>query len=143
LTEPGLCGPSDALKVLVVDSANLHGLVCALVHSTEDSVSVVGHDAAMARLTEDQFDVVLLPVGDSVIRIMVAAAKMRAIERRHQSPRHSAIVACTSTLGDYANCALPGSGLSGALNAPWTFETVHACLDRWRAGKYLGELLPT
>jgi CheY-like chemotaxis protein len=138
-----LCGPSDPLKVLVVDSASLHEHVCALVQSTEHAVSVVGHDAAMSRLTEGQFDVVLLTVGESVIRTMVVAGKMRAIERRDLSLRHSAIVACTSSLGDYRDCAYPGSGLSDALNAPWTLETVHACLDRWRAGKYLGELLPT
>ena len=140
LTELTLCGPSDTLKVLTVGSETLHRHVCALVHSVEDAVSVAGHDAAMSRLAQDPFDVVLLEVGESVLNVMVAAAGMRAIERRHRSLRHAAIIACTTTQSHYADCACAGSGLSDALNVPWTVETVHACLDRWRAGKYLREL---
>ena len=140
LTELGLCGPPETLKVLVVDSARLHGHARVLLQGVEDSVSVVGHDAAMARLSEGPFDIVLVTVAESVINIMIVASKMRAIERQqHPSHPRAAIIACTSNLSDYADCSVSGSGLSGALNAPWTRMTVHACLDRWRAGKYLRE----
>jgi len=133
--------PSEVLKVLVVDSARLDGHARALVQSTEDVVSVVGHEAALSRLTEGPFDIVLMTVVESVFSTLVTAATMRAIERRHLLPR-AAIIACTSKLRTYRDCVCPGSGLSGALNAPWTRATVHACLNRWRAGKYLRELRP-
>ena len=135
---PLRCAP-DVLKVLVVDSASLHGHACALVESAEDVASVVGHDAAMSRLTEESFDIVLVTVVGSVPSTMITAAKMRGIERRHLLPR-AAIIACTSNTCDYGDCVTSGSGLSDALNTPWTRATVHACLDRWRAGKYLREL---
>jgi hypothetical protein len=103
-------------------------------------VSVVGHDAAMSRLTNGAFDIVLLAVGESVLSTMVTAAEIRGIERRHLPLHHAAIIACTSKARHYADCACPGNGFSGALNEPWTLGTVHACLDHWRDGKYLREL---
>jgi hypothetical protein len=133
--------PSDVLKVLVIDSASLFEHACALVQSAEDVASVVGHEAAMSRLADGPFDIVLVTVVESALITMVTAARMRAIERRHLLPR-AAIIACTSNLCDYGDCVHSGSGLSGALNTPWTRATVHACLDRWRAGKYLRELRP-
>jgi CheY-like chemotaxis protein len=131
---------SNTLKVLIVDSESLHGHVCDLLELSEDAVSVVGHDAAICRLSQGPFDVVLLAVGESVVSTLVTAAKMRSAERQVPTLHHAAIIACTSDLGDFDDCASAGSGLSGALNAPWSRAKVHACLDRWRAGKYLREL---
>jgi hypothetical protein len=112
----------------------------APIESAEDVASVVGHNAAISRLAEEPFDIVLGTVVESARSTMVTAAKMRGIERQHLLP-HAAIITCTSNACDYGDCVALGSGLSDALNTPWTRATVHACLDRWRAGKYLRELL--
>ena len=133
----GVLDPSDTLKVLIIDSKSLHRHVCDLVEYGEDAVFATGHDEALSRLSEQQFDIVLLTVGESVFSTMITAAAMRAIERRASSLHHAAIIACTSNPQDYEDCIHSGCGLSDALNAPWTVATVHACLEQWRADKYL------
>ena len=72
---------------------------------------------------------------------MVLAAHLRAIERQKAHPWRAAIIACTVRSAQYLDCLVAGSGLSGALNLPWTPGTVHACLARWRDGKRLPALV--
>lgn len=131
-----------ALKVLVVDSEELHGYASTLLSSGEPVAFAIGPEAAMFQFDERRYDIALMAVGKSLFRTMVIAAGMRSIERQHPLRRRVAIIACTSTLMDYDDSLVPGSGLSGALNSPWTIETVHACLNRWRAGKYLRAVRP-
>ena len=138
----GVLDRSDTLKVLIIGSESLHRHVCDLVEYSEDAVCAADDDEALSRLREQQFDIVLLTVGESVFSTLITAAGIRAIERRAPSLHHAAIIACTSSLQDYEDCVHSGSGLSDALNAPWTVATVHACLDRWRADKYLRGLRP-
>jgi hypothetical protein len=86
------------------------------------------------------FDIILLAVSGSTLDAIVFAAHLRAIERQEPHPRRAAIIACTVRSAQYLDCLVPGSGLSGALNLPWTPGTVHACLDRWRGVKLLPAL---
>ena len=130
----------QALRVLVVDSQTLHALAEALLQSPGDALSATSEQAATLCADERAFDIVLLTVGSSTLRAMVLAAQLRAIEKQKPHPRRAAIVACTARIDQYDDCLVPCSGLSGALNLPWTPGTVHACLDRWRGAKFLPNL---
>ncbi len=128
---------SRALKVLVVDSDELHGYACALLSSREDVASAFGPEAVSFQFGAHAYDIALMAVGKSLLHTMVIAAGMRAIERQQPLRRRVTIIACTATSCDYEDSLVSASALSGALSSPWSIETVHACLDRWRAGKYL------
>ena len=131
-------GPAaKALRVLVVDSRTLHALAESLLRSSRDVLSTTGEKATTSCAAGRTFDIVLLAVSDSTLAAMVLAAHLRAIERQKSHPRRAAIIACTVSTAQYLDCLVPGSGLSGALNVPWTPGTVHACLDRWRGARFL------
>ena len=70
--------PSHALKVLVVDSEELHGYACTLLSSGEDADSAMGGEAAMFRFDKRPYHIALIAVGKSLLRTMVLAAGMRA-----------------------------------------------------------------
>lgn len=130
----------EALRVLVVDSRVLHALVATLLRSAGNALGVTSAEAKTFCTEELAFDVVLLAVQGSTMAAMSLAAHLRAIERQKSHPGRAAIIACTDGTAQYVDCLVPGSGLSGALDSPWTPGTVHACLDRWRGGKLLPAL---
>lgn len=90
---------------------------------------------------ERAFDIILLAITSPTLEAMVLAAHLRAIEREKPNPRRAAIIGCTIRNAQYLDFLVPGSGLSGALNLPWTPGTVHACLDRWRGANLLPPLV--
>jgi PleD family two-component response regulator len=104
VTELEVFRSSDRLKVLVVDSARLYEHVCDIRQSIEETVSVFGRDAALARLEEGPFDIVLLTVWSAFDTLSTAAA-VRGIERQQRLPHRAAIIACTSNASDYEDCA--------------------------------------
>jgi hypothetical protein len=132
---------ANALRVLVVNSPPLHALVATLLQSPGDALSVTSEKATTFCAEERAFDIVLLAVGSSTLGAMVLAAHLRAIERQKPHPQRAAIIACTVSSVQYLDCLVPVSGFSGALNLPWTPDSVHACLSRWRGAKVLPGLV--
>ncbi len=133
-------GPPEFLRLLVVNSGTLHALAATLLESPRDALSVTSAEAEVL-CSEKSFDIILLATGASTLGAIVLAARLRALERERSQRRRAAIIGCTGRDSQYLDCLVPGSGLSGALNRPWTLSTVHACLDRWRDGKYLPTLI--
>jgi len=129
--------PATPLRVLVVGSRALHARAAALLQSPGDALGTTPAHAQAFYARERAFDIVLLAVSSSTWEAIVLAAHLRAIEREQPGSRPAAIIACTVRSVQYLDCLAPGSGLSGALNAPWTPARVHACLDRWRELKLL------
>ena len=133
--------PAKSLRLLVLDSRNLHALAATLLASPSNALSATSARAETFCAAELAFDIILLAVSGSTLDAIVLAAHLRAIERQEPHPRRAAIIACTVCSAQYLDCLVPGSGLSGALNLPWTPGTVHACLDRWRGVKLLPALI--
>ena len=131
----------QGLRVLVVDSRPLHATAAAILQSTGNALGVVGAQAETFCAKQAAFDVILMAIRSSTLEALILAAHLRAIERQKLRPRHAAIIACTVSGAQYLDCLHPGSGLSGALNLPWTPGAVHACLDRWRGVKVLPALV--
>ena len=138
---PAVRPPARSLRLLVVDSPTLHALAATLLGSPSNAVSATSPKTEMLCVKERAFDIILLAVSGSTLGAMVLAAHLRAIERQKAHPWRAAIIACTVRRAQYLDCLVPGSGLSGALNLPWTPGTVHACLDRWRGVKLLPALI--
>jgi CheY-like chemotaxis protein len=131
---------AQALRVLVVDNPTLHALAATLLQSPGDALSATSEKAGTFCADERAFDIVLLAVSSSTLAAMVLAAHLRAIERQKPDPRRAAIIACTVRSDQYHDCLVPGSGLSDALDSPWTPATLHACFDRWRGVRFLPSL---
>lgn len=128
----------SVLRVLVVDSKALLSHALVLLASPNDVTYVDGHEAALREFQERPYDIAFLAVAKSVLHTFVIAAHMRCIEREERPWRQcAAVIACTLTVDNYRDCLVAGSGLSGALNAPWSRQAVHTCLSLWRADKYL------
>jgi CheY-like chemotaxis protein len=135
---------NEALRVLVVDSDELQARALSLLPSARDLTAVKGPGAAARALQERPYDIALVAVGTSLLHSMGIAAGLRAVERELRPlRRHVTVIACTLNSDDYKDSLVAVTGLSGALNSPWTLEAVHACLNHWRAGKYLPALLPS
>jgi CheY-like chemotaxis protein len=132
---------ATALRVLVVDSRPLHAVTAAILQSTGNALSVVSAEAETLCAKEGAFDIILMAVSSSTLDALVLAAHLRGIECQKRHPRRAAIIACTVRTAQYLDCLVPSSGLSGALNLPWTPGAVHACLDRWRGVKPLPDLV--
>lgn len=133
--------PAGALQVLIMDSEELQVHALVLLSSPRDVASVWGPKAALSKFREQPFDIALLAVETSLLQVLRIAAGIRAIERESDLPRpRVAIIACTLNERDYHDSLVARTGLSGVLNSPWTDETVHTCLNQWRAGKDLGAL---
>ncbi|MEO6746102.1 MAG: hypothetical protein ABIN08_16610 [Caldimonas sp.] len=132
--------PAKSLRLLVVNSRTLHALAASLLESPSNAVSATSDKAETFCAKGLAFDIILLAVTGSTLGAMALAAHLRAIERQKSHPQRAAIIACTVRSAQYLDCLVAGSGLTGALNLPWSQSAVHACLDRWRDGKRLPAL---
>jgi hypothetical protein len=104
----------------VVDSRTLHALAATLLESPSKALSATSAKVEAFCAKERAFDIILLAVSGSTLGAMVLAAHLRAIERQKPHPRRAAIIACTVRSAQYLDCLVARSGLSGALNLPWT-----------------------
>ncbi len=128
----------SVLRVLVVDSKVLQSHALVLLASPRDVTYVDGREAALREFQERPYDIAFLAVAKSVLHTFVIAAHVRWIEREARPLRQrAAVIACTLNVDNDRDCLVAGSGLSGALNAPWSRKAVHACLSLWRSDKYL------
>ena len=125
------------LRVLVVDDRPLYRLVVrALCACPGTSQFALGAFEAVRLAAEQDFDLILLDVGRSVLAGMSTAAHIRQAERVKACQHRARLVACAASESDCRDCLVPGSALSGALRRPEDAAAMCACLERWGGGKF-------